>query len=244
MRRPAAQARTRGPHPAADMFCCMLAPTALAVLHCLPGSPTRQRCPREGKNLRPGEPTLCAPYHSRMRRGLSLLLMVVLVLRGLTGTAMAAGVLPPLQPPAAPHSHIQADTARAAPHTPAEAHQAPTAAHGAHSAHGTHHGSPPPPESTATEPEADHDHHDHDHDHALAAPAAADAAACNGASTGCAAHDHHASACSACEICHSAMLDVPAALTLAHQPPGPLRALSAAPFDSAPAALAIKPPIA
>ena len=179
-----------------------------------------------------------------MRRGLSLLLMVVLVLRGLTGTAMAAGVLPPLQPPAAPHSHIQADTARAAPHTPAEAHQAPSAAHGAHSAHGTHHGSPPPPESTATEPEADHDHHDHDHDHALAAPAAADAAACNGASTGCAAHDHHASACSACEICHSAMLDVPAALTPAHQPPGPLRALSAAPFDSAPAALAIKPPIA
>ena len=179
-----------------------------------------------------------------MRRGLSLLLMVVLVLRGLTGTAMAAGVLPPLQPPAAPHSHIQADTARAAPHTPAEAHQAPTAAHGAHSAHGTHHGSPPPPESTTTEPEADHDHHDHDHDHALAAPAAADAAACNGASTGCAAHDHHASACSACEICHSAMLDVPAALTPAHQPPGPLRALGAAPFDSAPAALAIKPPIA
>ena len=225
----------------------MLAPTALAVLHCLPGSPTRQRCPREGKNLRPGEPTLCAPYHSRMRRGLSLLLMVVLVLRGLTGTAMAAGVLPPLQPPAAPHSHIQADTARAAPHTPAEAHQAPTAAHGAHgahSAHGTHHGSPPPPESTATEPEADHDHHDHDHDHALAAPAAADAVACDGSSTGCAAHDHHASACSACEICHSAMLDVPAALTPVHQPPGPLRALGAAPFDSAPAALAIKPPIA
>jgi len=48
----------------------------------------------------------------------------------------------------------------------------------------------------------------------------------------------------ACEICHSAMLDVPAALTPVHQPPGPLRALSAAPFDSAPAALAIKPPIA
>ena len=172
-----------------------------------------------------------------MRRGLSLLLMVVLVLRGLTGTAMAAGVLPPLQSSAAPHSHIQADTARAAPHTPAEAHQAPSATHGAH------HGSLPLPESTATEPEAEHDHHDHDHDHALAAPAA-DVAACDGASTGCAAHDHHASACSACEICHSAMLDVPAALTPAHQPPGPLRALSAAPFDSAPAALVIKPPIA
>lgn len=132
-----------------------------------------------------------------MRRGLSLLLMVVLVLRGLTGTAMAAGVLPPLQSPPAPHSHIQADTARAAPHTPAEAHQPPSAthgAHGAHGAHGSHHGSPPPPESPATEPEADHDYHDHDH--ALAAPAA-DVTACDGASTGCAAHDHHASACSA-----------------------------------------------
>lgn len=173
-----------------------------------------------------------------MRRGLSLLLMVVLVLRGLTGTAMAAGVLPPLQSPATPHSYIHADTGRAAPHTPAEARQAPSAAHG------THHGSPPPPESTATEPEAEHDHHDHDHDHALAAPAAADVAACDGASTGCAAHEHHASACSACEICHSAMLDVPAALTPVHQPPGPLHALSAAPFDSAPAALDIKPPIA
>lgn len=173
-----------------------------------------------------------------MRRGLSLLLMVVLVLRGLTGTAMAAGVLPPLQAAATAHGHTQADTARAAPHTPGEAHQAPSSASGAHP------GSPLPPESTAAEPEADHDDHDHDHDHALAAPVAADVAACDGGSTGCAAHDHHASACSACEICHSAMLDVPTALTPVHQPPGPLRAQSAAPFDSAPAALAIKPPIA
>lgn len=172
-----------------------------------------------------------------MRRGLSLLLMVVLVLRGLTGTAMAAGVLPPLQPAAAAHSHIPADAAHAAPHTPAEAHQVPSSAPGGP-------GGPQPPESTAAEPEADHDHHDHDHDHASAAPAGVDMAACDGGSTGCAAHDHHASACSACEICHSAMLDVPTALTPAHQPPGPLRALSAAPFDSAPAALAIKPPIA
>ncbi|CAN7489568.1 hypothetical protein LJR074_003346 [Acidovorax sp. LjRoot74] len=173
-----------------------------------------------------------------MRRGLSLLLMVVLVLRGLTGTAMAAGVLPPLQPAAAAHSHIQADTAHAAPHTSAEAHQTPSTASGALPS------GPQLPESTAAEPETDHDHHDHDHDHASAVPAGVGVATCNGSSTGCAAHDHHASACSACEICHSAMLDVPTALTPAHQPPGPLRALSAAPFDSAPAALAIKPPIA
>lgn len=177
-----------------------------------------------------------------MRRGLSLLLMVVLVLRGLTGTAMAAGVLPPLQPAAAAHSHIhiQAGTAHAAPHTSAEAHQTPATTSGAQPS------GPQLPESTAAEPETDHDHHDHDHDHASAAPAGVDVDVdtCDGSSTGCAAHDHHASACSACEICHSAMLDVPTALTPAHQPPGPLRALSAAPFDSAPAALAIKPPIA
>src|SRR3989344_2847167 len=39
-----------------------------------------------------------------MRRGLYFVLMVVLVLRGLTGTAMAAGVLPPLLPASAPHA--------------------------------------------------------------------------------------------------------------------------------------------
>ena len=47
-----------------------------------------------------------------MRRGLYFVLMVVLVLRGLTGTAMAAGVLPPLLPASAPHaqehSHVVA----------------------------------------------------------------------------------------------------------------------------------------
>lgn len=52
------------------------------------------------------------PYHWDMRRGLYFVLMVVLVLRGLTGTAMAAGVLPPLLPASAPHaqehSHVVA----------------------------------------------------------------------------------------------------------------------------------------
>lgn len=175
-----------------------------------------------------------------MRRGLSILLMLVLVLRGLTGTAMAAGVLPPLQPPGAQHGHIQADTA----HAPAEAQTAPSGAHGAH------HGAPSnhqPSKAPATEPENGHGHdfdHDHDHDHASAAPASADVAACDGSTAGCAAHEHHATACSACEICHSAMLDVPAALTPAHLPTGPQRPLTSAQFDSAPAALAIKPPIA
>ena len=56
------------------------------------------------------------PYHWDMRRGLYFVLMVVLVLRGLTGTAMAAGVLPPLLPASAPHvqehSHLVAAEAR------------------------------------------------------------------------------------------------------------------------------------
>ena len=39
------------------------------------------------------------------------------------------------------------------------------------------------------------------------------------------------------------MLDVPAALTPSPPPPAPLRFLTAAQFDSAPAALVIKPPI-
>jgi hypothetical protein len=173
-----------------------------------------------------------------MRRGLSLLLMVVLVLRGLIGTAMAAGVLPPLQPLAAPYSHLQVDTAHAASHIPAQA-QAPTARS---ATDGVHHASPRPSGHTATKPEATNDHASHDH--ASVAPAAADGAACHDTGTSCAAQDHHANACSACEICHSAMLDVPPMLAPAQQPPGPLRALSATPFDSAPAALAIKPPIA
>ncbi|RQO83452.1 hypothetical protein DBV10_03775 [Acidovorax sp. FJL06] len=148
--------------------------------------------------------------------------MVVLVLRGLTGTAMAAGVLPPLQPLEAPHSHVQADAPAAA-----AGHQSPSGAQGAQA------GSP-----EATEPEAGHDH-----DHASAPAGPTDAALCDGTTAGCTAHDHHA-ACSACEICHSAMLDAPAALTPAHLPPGALRPWASAQFDSAPAALAIKPPIA
>ena len=160
-----------------------------------------------------------------MRRGLYFVLMVVLVLRGLTGTAMAAGVLPPLLPASAPHaqehSHLvaaEAAYATSQEHTTDQAAQA----------------------MAAEMQEGSHTiaHHD---DHAVHAAAAS---ACDGELVGCAAHDHHSAACSACEICHSAMLDVPAALTPAHQPPGPLRALGAAPFDSAPAALAIKPPIA
>lgn len=125
-----------------------------------------------------------------MRRGLYILMMVVLVLRGLTGTAMAAGVLPPLTPVEAPHAQHQA--------------QEPS----------------------------------HHHDEATTT------AACDGSTAGCEAHEHHTAACSACEICHSAMLDAPAAPTPGRLSPGLQQPLTTAQFDSAPVALAIKPPIA
>ena len=116
-----------------------------------------------------------------MRRSLYFVLMVVLVLRGLTGTAMAAGILPTL--PATGLAHHQA----------------------------------------------------------LAASSACD----DSSATGCAAHEHHASTCSACEICHSAMLDAPPAPAQA-----PVLATGAglpaasARFESALPAPTIKPPIA
>lgn len=145
-----------------------------------------------------------------MRFGLSFLLMVVLVLRGLAGTAMAAGIVPPLLQVGEPQTHHSVPSA-------------PTALEAAGpQSHGQHH-----------EPAAP-----------TLAPMPAELLTCDESTAGCTAHEHHAAACSACEICHSAMLDAPAALTQAHLPPGPLRPLSTADFDSAAAALAIKPPIA
>ena len=160
-----------------------------------------------------------------MRRGLYFVLMVVLVLRGLTGTAMAAGVLPPLLPASAPHaqehSHLvaaEAAYATSQEHTTDQAAQA----------------------MAAEMQEGDHAiaHHD---DHAVHAAAAS---ACDGELVGCAAHDHHSAACSACEICHSAMLDTPDQSRLTPSQPGNTLPPTADRFDSAPAALAIKPPIA
>jgi len=137
-----------------------------------------------------------------MRRSLYFVLMVVLVLRGLTGTAMAAGILP-----ATGAAHHQASVA--------EEHG------GGH--HGAHAGTALPEDGPA---------------HAVGCDDAA-------STTGCAAHEHHASTCSACEICHSAMLDAPPAPAQA-----PVLATGAglpaasARFESALAAPAIKPPIA
>lgn len=132
-----------------------------------------------------------------MRRGLFFILMVVLVLRGLTGTAMAAGVLPPL-------ALTQAATAHQ--------HAADAAQHATHD-DPSHH-------STA----ADLGNH------------------CADASADCHPHEH--ATCSACEICHSAMLAAPGVSPNVPRLPGAHLRHTPAPLHNAPAALLIKPPIA
>ena len=158
-----------------------------------------------------------------MRRGLFFFLMVVLVLRGLTGTAMAAGLVQPLAPVGAHPAHLQANP------MPADAWGVDATA------------------AIVGVEDASHDHSAH----ASAADFASDAAhathaatSCDDAVGACNAQGHHANTCSACEICHSAMLTPPLALTHAVLLPAHTRPLTSAPFHSAPAALAIKPPIA
>ena len=168
-----------------------------------------------------------------MRRGFFFLLMVVLVLRGLTGTAMAAGIVAPLLP-AGPAQHTAVhqlvaegmahDYSHPHDHSATLAQAEDSAPAGAHAHHG----------SQAAEPAIDH-------------TTASHAAACQDHGTGCPTHsdhEHHSASCSACEICHSAMLGLPASLTPASLPAGALLPLASAQFDSALAALAIKPPIA
>ena len=132
-----------------------------------------------------------------MRRGLFFVLMVVLVLRGLTGTAMAAGVLPPLALTQATAAHQHDDAA------------------------------------------AQHAIHDDASRHSTASDLGSH---CQEASAECHPHEH--ATCSACEICHSAMLAAPGATTTATRLPSAHLRHTTAPLHNAPAALLIKPPIA
>lgn len=161
-----------------------------------------------------------------MRRGLYFVLMVVLVLRGLTGTAMAAGVLPQLLTFGLDQQHqTQTHTQM---HDPIQ-----DELQGGHAAAAV--------SASGLLGSADPAHANHHDAHTVQSPCD-DANAQDGAD--CAAHDQHSATCSACEICHSAMLDTPSRMTLAFSPVGNSLPLAAAPFDSAPAALVIKPPIA
>ena len=162
-----------------------------------------------------------------MRRSLHLLLMFVLILRGLAGTAMAAGVLPPLLPAGSQHAQAhgfhtsQVDV----PEPIAHVHAPDTVdlAADANDAKGLKEG------------------------HAGHGARTAATSQCNGECLDSPAgpgHGHQSTACSACEICHSAMLDVvlPALPVIASVGSG--SPLARVPFVSAPTALAIKPPIA
>ena len=156
-----------------------------------------------------------------MRRGLHFLLVVVLILRGLAGTAMAAGVLPPLMATAPQH---------------AQEHAREHVQHDVHVMHGDSESAASARDSKSVEPAHPHPGH-----HASVDPTAAECGEC---SADAHAHDHHSTVCSACEICHSAMLDVAAPVMPMPSLMGPAQPIASVQFDSAPAALAVKPPIA
>jgi len=163
-----------------------------------------------------------------MRRGFYILMMLVLVLRGLTGTAMAAGVLTPLQPanPVTVFTAVHAPNiahhmaAHAAEHTHAQEQRHEGGLHAATQAHDSH---------TAKAP-------CHGADHAGCASA--------GAMHIAGSHYPGESTCSVCEICHSAMLALPLVQAAPPARTGTLLPDTSAQFHSAPAALAFEPPIA
>lgn len=174
-----------------------------------------------------------------MRRIFPLVLMLLLVLRGLLGTAMAAGMLPVLPASGPAHS--------------AEAAQPLLQLHPAHSPDGTGNAGSPVLTATAAAPLGMVLHTLHAAaatPHGMApepAPglhppcAGAAPAACDGTSP-----EHaHSPLCSACEICHSALLAPPPPAAVPHGvSAGQAQTGASDRFASAAAALAIKPPIA
>lgn len=145
-----------------------------------------------------------------MRRAVSLILGLLLVLRALLGDAMAMGLAP--MPPAGGMHAVAATAAVHATHGLADTDQAGADARL--------------------------------HGQAALADGAAPAQHCaSAASAASDCHADHPASCSACGICHSA-LSVPAGAAGASVEsagaPSPQRS---ARFASAPAALAIKPPI-
>lgn len=158
-----------------------------------------------------------------MRHGLHFLLVVVLILRGLAGTAMAAGVLPPLLPTGAEHH--------------AQEHSQGSVEHGAPATQGDNKTAASAWKPGSNEPPLPH-HPDH---HAGVVHAAPECDECTAHDH---AHDHHSPVCSACEICHSAMLDVAAPVMPMPSLMGSTQPVASVRFASAPAALAVKPPIA
>ena len=175
-----------------------------------------------------------------MRRIFPLVLMLLLVLRGLVGTAMAAGMMPaggpahsaeaaqpllhPAHSPDSPGNAGNAGNAGSPVLTATAAAPLGMVVHTLHAAAANPHGMAPEPAPGLHPPCAG------------AAPAA-----CDGTSP-----DHaHSPLCSACEICHSALLAPPPPAAVPHGvSAGQVQAGASDRFASAAAALAIKPPIA
>ena len=164
-----------------------------------------------------------------MRRALSLLLISFLVLRGLVGTAMAAGMLPPV---ALAHSQVVA--AQTGAQMGEEAAHAGPHAEAAHPS--GHHGAMDHTAAQAAHCDDSEEGDGHDHTHCASATASTPAP-----TSTCA--DGHGSTCTVCEICHATMV-LPAAPSAA-QGPAPTAAIARAVRTpaNAPVALAHKPPI-
>ena len=152
-------------------------------------------------------------------------MMLVLVLRGLTGTAMAAGLVPPAKP-CAPL------TVLGAVHGEDDFHQA--------AGHGHAHAPADDGVSYAAG-------HAQGHGGQTAKSPCHEAATASGAHTGT---EHTAcgqvqgdSNCSVCDICHSAMLALPVVLAGVPARMGVSLPDASARFHSALAALALEPPI-
>ena len=190
-----------------------------------------------------------------MRRGLTLFLVTLLVLRGLLGDAMAMGAALGVVPmPTGPqwiqpftgehgqhsqHSHNAADT-----NTNDRVGQADATGHGSYSNHSN------PAEHMGLGAPAGHDSGTPTSLASAAIPANAPAvhAACpssnaNADADASACSHEHGAGCSACGICHSAVFVAGLWAQPSQPQPNALRAVGDAHVDSAAAALVVKPPI-
>lgn len=190
-----------------------------------------------------------------MRRGTTFLLVMLLVLRGLLGDAMAMGAVPGVmamptsqQPPpplTGEHDRHSRNATNTNTITITNIHdrlgQADPTGHGNHSnhaepmglgAHGGHDlGTPSSLASAATPADTP------------AAHAACPSSDANAEAAASACSHEHGPACSACGICHSALFAAGLQAPPSQPQPSALRAVGNTHFDSAAAALAIKPPI-
>ena len=162
-----------------------------------------------------------------MHRFFHLLLMLLLVLRGLVGTAMAAEMVPAL-PAVGPAQQAQL------------VQQPLHLSHTSHTSHTSHASvGSATVETVGVVVTAEHVMHAQNGGDESHAPCSDPSASpCDGS-----AHTH-GPLCSACEICHSAVL-LPLLLNTSPHPGAvEVRPVAMAPFASAAAARAIKPPIA